>query len=75
MARRRRRNASSFMHEHPWMTFFMAGGALYTLRVIFQGWEPDPFAAKPTAKAPALTAASTPAQTSAAISGLMGLYR
>jgi hypothetical protein len=67
MARRRRRNPTTFFHEHPWMTFFLGGGALYTMRVIFRGWEPDPFAEKPTAAAPALTAASTPSQTTAAI--------
>jgi len=74
MARRRRRNPTTFFHEHPWMTFFLGMGVLETVRVAVRGWEPDPFA-KPTAAAPALTAASSPAQTSAAISGLMGLYR
>jgi tellurite resistance protein TehA-like permease len=67
----------TFVHDHPWMTFFIAGGALYTVRVIARGWEPDPFATKPTTPAATVPVlpGTTPAATATAISGLMGLYR
>lgn len=45
MARRRRNPGTTFFHEHPWMTFFLGGGVLYTARVIIRGWEPTASAA------------------------------
>jgi hypothetical protein len=61
------------------MTFFLVGGGLYTLRVMFRGWEPPVVIERNKPALPAATIpvvpGSTPAATATAISGLMGLYR
>lgn len=33
---------SDFVSKHPFLTFFLAGTALYTVQVIARGYEPPP---------------------------------
>lgn len=53
-----------FVDKHPWMTFFLGLGALGTLRVIFRGYEPDPFAK------PSTSTSSSSSTTDASTKGL-----
>jgi hypothetical protein len=72
MSRRRRNGgASQFMHEHPWMTFFLASSAISGVVILFRGYQDfSALCPKPTPCPTPAPATTTPAVAGGTVQGI-----